>query len=158
MREICSAWEILSQPTIGVFVAAALPRAAWIAEINLHVGANREALVVGHLLAAIPSQGATELRRQFAHLCSGRGDPVRRVTAGDLEKHHKAGMALDERCDVRVIRATEKVPFPMAGHSAVIDLGRPFADGNRIDDLSQPALCRATLGLAAAPRRATVCD
>src|SRR5215831_12312945 len=57
-----------SQQTIGVLVAAALPRAAWIAEINLHVGGNREALVVGHLLAAIPSQGATQLRRQFAHL------------------------------------------------------------------------------------------
>jgi hypothetical protein len=41
MREICSAWEILSQQTIGVLVAAALPRAAWIAEINLHVGGNR---------------------------------------------------------------------------------------------------------------------
>src|SRR5262249_28296741 len=32
-----SAWEILSQQTIGVLVAAALPRAAWIAEINLRV-------------------------------------------------------------------------------------------------------------------------
>src|SRR6516165_7199147 len=74
MREFCSAWEILSQQTIGVLVAAALPRAAWIAEINLHVGGNREALVVGHLLAAIPSQGATQLRRQFAHLLSERGD------------------------------------------------------------------------------------
>src|SRR6516225_9157497 len=76
MREICSAWEILSQQTIGVLVAAALPRAAWIAEINLHVGGKREALVVGHLLAAIPSQGATQLRRQFAHLLSERGDHV----------------------------------------------------------------------------------
>src|SRR6516162_6337437 len=84
MREFCSAWEILSQQTIGVLVAAALPRAAWIAEINLHVGGNREALVVGHLLAAIPSQGATQLRRQFAHLLSERGDHGRRVPAGDL--------------------------------------------------------------------------
>src|SRR5262249_19031480 len=66
-------------------------------------------------------------------------------------------MALDERCDVRVIRSTEKVSFPVAGHSAVIDLGRPFADGNRIDDLSQSALRRATLGLAHLPRRAQVC-
>ena len=63
-------------------------------------------------------------------------------------------MALDERCDVRVIRSTEKVSFPVAGHSAVIDLGRPFADGNRIDDLSQSALRGATLGLAHLPRRA----
>src|SRR6185437_13356000 len=140
MREICSAWEILSQQTIGVFVAAALPRAAWIAEINLHVGGNREALVVGHLLAAIPSQGATQLRRQFAHLLSERGDYGRRVPAGDLETPHKAGMALDERCDVRVISSTEKVTYPGAGPSTVIDRARPFADGNRIDDLSRSAL------------------
>src|SRR5215831_12976865 len=64
---------------------------------------------------------------------------------------------LVERCDVRVIRSTEKVSFPVAGHSAVIDLGRPFADGHRIDDLSQSALRRATLGLAHLPRRAQVC-
>jgi putative tryptophan/tyrosine transport system substrate-binding protein len=37
-------------------VAAALPRAAWIAEIDLHVGGDGEVLVVSHLLAAIPSQ------------------------------------------------------------------------------------------------------
>src|SRR5215475_1777884 len=97
MREICSAWEILSQQTIGVLVAAALPRAAWIAEINLHVGGNREALVVGHLLAAIPSQGATQLRRQFAHLLSERGDHGRRVPAGDLEKHWRRGRATRPR-------------------------------------------------------------
>jgi len=38
---------------------------------------------------------------------SERGDHGRRVPAGDLEKHHKAGMALDERCDVRVSRQTD---------------------------------------------------
>src|SRR6266581_1254894 len=55
-REICSSREILSQQAIGVLVAAALPRTAWIAEIDLHLGGHREALVVSHLLAAIPGQ------------------------------------------------------------------------------------------------------
>jgi hypothetical protein len=119
----------------------------WIAEINLHFGGNGEALVVSHFLAAVP--GAAQFRRQSAHVFSGRGDQRGRVFAGDLEKQHKARMALDERRDVRVVRSTEKVSFPVAGHSAVLDLGRPFADGNRIDDLSQSALGRAALGLAA---------
>ena len=44
-REIGSSWEILSQQAVGVLVAAALPGAAWIAEINLHLGGNREAFV-----------------------------------------------------------------------------------------------------------------
>ena len=66
--EIGSAREILSQQTVGVLVAAALPRAVWIAEIDLHDGSDGEALVVGHLLAAIPGQGAAQLLRQFAQL------------------------------------------------------------------------------------------
>src|ERR1700721_214390 len=44
-REIGSSGEVLSQQAVGVLVAAALPGAAWIAEVNLHVGGNREALV-----------------------------------------------------------------------------------------------------------------
>ena len=40
----------------------------------------------------------------------------------------------------------------MAGHGAILDLGRPFADGHRIDDLSQSVLGRAALGLAHLPR------
>src|SRR5262249_39041185 len=50
--------EILSQQAVGVLVAAALPRTAWIAEIDLHVGGDGEVLVVSHLLASIPGQGA----------------------------------------------------------------------------------------------------
>ena len=38
----------------------ALPGTAWIAEIDLHVGGDGEALVVSHLLAAIPGQGAAQ--------------------------------------------------------------------------------------------------
>src|SRR5512145_3571830 len=54
--EIGSFWEVLTQKAVGVFIAAALPRAARIAEVDLHIGGDREVLVVGHLLAPIPSQ------------------------------------------------------------------------------------------------------
>ncbi len=47
-REIASSREVLSQQAVGVLVAAALPGAAWIAEVNLHVGGNREAFVARH--------------------------------------------------------------------------------------------------------------
>jgi hypothetical protein len=36
-REICSPREILPQQAVGVLVAAALPRTAWITEVDLHV-------------------------------------------------------------------------------------------------------------------------
>ena len=44
----------------------------------------------------------------------------RRVLARDLEKHHKASMAFDERHDVRVVCSGEKISFPVAWHSAVL--------------------------------------
>src|SRR6516225_140334 len=87
--------EILSQQAVGVLVAAALPRTAWIAEIDLHVGGDGEVLVVSHLLASIPGQRATQLLGQFAHVFTERGYYGRRVLARDFEKHHKARMALD---------------------------------------------------------------
>ena len=151
-REIGSLREVLAQQAVGVLVAAALPRTAWIAEVDLHVGGNGEALVVSHLLAAIPGQGAAQFLGQFAHVLGERGHHGRRILAWHLEKHHKAGMALDKRRDVRVVRSREKVSFPMAWHGAILGLGRPLADGNRIDDLSQSALRGAAFGLAHLPR------
>src|ERR1700721_4568813 len=44
-REIGSSGEVLSQQAVGVLVAAALPGAAGIAEVNLTVGGHRERLV-----------------------------------------------------------------------------------------------------------------
>src|SRR6185437_5078779 len=41
---------------------------------------------------------------------------------------------------------------PVAWYGAILNLGRPFADGNRIDNLSQPALRGAALGLTHLPR------
>ena len=46
-----------------------------------------------------------------------------------------------------------KVSFPVAWHGAIVGLGRPLADGSRIDDLSQSALGSAAFGLAHLPRR-----
>ncbi len=56
-----------AQQAVGVLVATALPKAAWIAEIDLRVGADGKGLVVSHLLAAVPGQGAAQLLKQFAH-------------------------------------------------------------------------------------------
>src|SRR5262249_32219675 len=105
------------------------------------------------LLAAIPGQGAAQLLRQFAHMFRERADHGCGVPARDLEKHHKAGMALDQRRDVRVVCPGKKISFPVTWHGAVLSLGWPFADGDSIDDLSQSALCVAALGLTHLPRR-----
>ena len=114
--------------------------------------AQGKAFVVSHLLASIPGQRAAQLLWQFAHVFTERGYNGRRVLTRNFEKHHKAGMALDQRRDVRVVGSGEKVSFPMAWHGAVFDLGRPLADGDHIDDLSQSAFRGAALGLTHLPR------
>jgi hypothetical protein len=55
IRQVHPFLEVLAQQTAGVFVRSALPRLLRIAEVDLHVGRQREALVVRHLFAAIPS-------------------------------------------------------------------------------------------------------
>ena len=56
-REVGSFREVLAQQAVGVFVGAALPRTARIAEVDPHIGGNGEALMASHLFAAIPGQG-----------------------------------------------------------------------------------------------------
>jgi hypothetical protein len=53
---------------------------------------------------------------------------------------------------VRVIRSGKKVSFPMPRHSAILNLGGPLADGDRIEDLSPSTLRIVALGVTRPPR------
>ena len=88
--------------------------------------------MVSHLLASIPGQGAAQLLRQFAHVFTERTYYSRRVIARHFEKHRKAGLALDERHDVGIVRSAEKVAFPVTWHGAVIGVGRPPVDQPKV--------------------------
>jgi len=48
--------EVLSKHAIGGLVGATLPRVLWITEEHVDVGYQREALMVRHLLAAVPGE------------------------------------------------------------------------------------------------------
>jgi hypothetical protein len=52
-------------------------RAARVAELDLDRGVDREAHVLGHLLALIPRQVAPQVGRQAGHLTRDRGAHVR---------------------------------------------------------------------------------
>src|SRR5262245_34673627 len=60
-REVGSSWEVLADQAVGVFVAAALPGTSRVAEVDLHLGGDRKALVCMHLLALIPRQRTSQL-------------------------------------------------------------------------------------------------
>src|SRR5258708_28851940 len=61
-------------------------------------------------------------------------------------------MTLNERHHMGVVGTREQVAFPMAWNGAVLDFGRTFADGDRIDDLPRQAAWRsAAFRVAHAP-------
>ena len=60
--------EVLAQEPVGVFVGAALPRAVGIAEVDVEIGGQCQALVIGKLLAAVPGQRAAQLSGQMLDL------------------------------------------------------------------------------------------
>ena len=137
-REVGSSWEVLADQAVGVFVAAALPGTSRVAEVDLHVGGDRKALVGMHLLALVPRQRTSQLLRQFADVLGKRRNDRRRVLARKLDQHRKAAVALNQRGDVRIIPSGKKVAFPMAGHGTILGLGRPLADRDHIEDVSLP--------------------
>ena len=54
--KVGSLGEILTQQTVGIFIRSALPGALRVTEVDLHIGGDCEALVIGHFFPAIPGQ------------------------------------------------------------------------------------------------------
>ena len=54
--EIGAFGKVLAQQSVGVFIAAALPRALWIAEEYLDAGVSFQLLMLRHLSTLIPGQ------------------------------------------------------------------------------------------------------
>jgi len=93
---------------------------------------------------------------QLADVLGKRSNNSCRVLAGDINEHREAGIALDERGDVRVVRPRKKVSFPMPRHGAILNLGEPLADGDHIEDMSMSILRVVAPGVTHPPR-STAC-
>src|SRR3954447_7396936 len=59
--EVGASGEVLAQQPVGVLVRAALPRAAWITEVDLQTAVGPQLNVLGHLDALVPGQGPPQL-------------------------------------------------------------------------------------------------
>jgi hypothetical protein len=57
--------EVLAEQAVGVLVGAALPGAAWIAEVDLDAAVDGELGVLGHLSAVVPGQRTAQLLGQL---------------------------------------------------------------------------------------------
>src|SRR3954466_15712944 len=50
-RQVGALWKVLSQQAVGVLVRPALPRALWIAKINVDVGRQRKTTMIRKFLS-----------------------------------------------------------------------------------------------------------
>jgi hypothetical protein len=73
----------------------------------LSIGRRRKALVLRHLLAAVPRQRAAELVRKTVCLLDQRSDHGPAVTATNLRQQHITRVPLDQGDDVAVRRAAQ---------------------------------------------------
>ncbi len=68
LAEIRAFWKVLSQQAVGIFVAPALPRTLWGAEVDFQPRIDLELRMLGHLRTLIPSQRTPKIRRK-SHDC-----------------------------------------------------------------------------------------
>ena len=144
--EIRAFREILAQQTVGVLVAAPLPWALRVAEVDLDAGIDLEAGVLRHLGALVPGERASQFlgqggdgtrdrvtNRLGAVSCKRR--PVldarpstMTLHARQMQQHREARRALDQRADRRAAEPQDQVAFPVARHRPVIGFGRTLGD------------------------------
>ena len=151
-RQVRALGQVLADQAVDVLVAAALPGAVWVAEVDRHTGLlgdfrvprHLSPLVVGHALAY--SQRHAVQRRAEALHRRGRRRIVHlrqdQVAAGTLDQggyRRGVGLALDQ------------IALPVTGHQAVFDLGRAHVDAEHVGDLAtsiHPAGARPAGSLA----------
>src|SRR5450759_4404579 len=108
-REVGTLGQVLAEQAVGVLVGAPLPRAVRVAEVDGDAGLDREGEVLGHLLATVPGERATELPGQGRDPL-GEGIPDRGggTTGGQGRKEEIAGPALDEGGDRRAAAGSDE--------------------------------------------------
>ncbi|MCY1293470.1 hypothetical protein D9M68_697070 [compost metagenome] len=113
-----------------------MPRILGVAEVDLDVRRDGKALVISHLLAAIPRQRFVQLLRRFDGVLDQGVDHSLRVFAGDLQQHDEPRLALDQGDDLAVSAAEQQIAFPVARYRAIFDGCRPLTYRNGIADSS----------------------
>ena len=101
--------------------------------------------MTGQFRPPIPGQQGHHALRQMLHPGNQGADEAVAVLAGDLDQHHKARPAFDQRRDMAVSGTTQKVTLPVARNGAILDLCRAVTDRYGIDDLT-PRLPRSRRG------------
>src|SRR5574337_329864 len=136
--------EVLAQQPVGVLIAASLPGAVWVAEVDLHTGVFAEPGVLGHLAPSVVGQALAHGLGYCVELVGEFLQHMRRsrwIGVGELDQHHQARGALDQRANgAGVVRTLDEIALPVAWQLAILDLGRAHMDAQQILYLPTPIL------------------
>src|SRR5260370_3324827 len=134
--------EVLAQESVGVLIAAPLPGAVRVAEVDFYARFDREAQVVCHLMALIPGEATTQLLGQRLYLRHQRGTNVwSGPPLGQPQKHNIAAVALDQGPDGRFQPLSkDEVSLPVTWYRPVSNLGRPLANHDHVLQNASAAL------------------
>ncbi len=118
-------------------------------KIDLDLGGQCQALMIGELFASVPGQRPVKFTGQSLRLFDQRRDDAFSILVRDLDRHHVARMTLHKRCDIAVPGPADQVALPMARHGAIFNRCRAFSDGHGILYLAEPVSFKAgVLGAA----------
>ena len=144
--QVCAFGKVLAQQAVGVLIRPSLPRAMRIAEEDRQAGVYSQLSMLSHLSTLVPGQRSAQLLRQIrdrggdrvsnglgAVACEsgsvlGAGLIAMAIHPGQVHQYGESCAALDEGPDCRAIQPKDEVAFPVSGDSAVVGLGRSFAN------------------------------
>lgn len=121
-RQVRSFGQILAQQPVDILTAAALPRAARIAKVDLNASQCRQLGMARHLLATIVGQSLAHRPRRLWRLGAWPTSQAR--VALQQHPHRRA-----------VIRPLENIALPMPGKGAVVSPRRSHVDAQHLGQL-----------------------
>src|SRR5205085_1119009 len=131
--------QILADQAIGVLVAATLPGAIGIGEVDLDAGGPGELGVTRHLAAGTVAERLAQARRHVPGQTLEAVLSGERVAAFQASNHDWARGALDKRANGgAVMRTPHQVAFPMTWHQPLGDVLWPRGDAQFLGDATAP--------------------
>jgi len=133
LAEVHAFGQVLADQAVGVFIAAALPRAVGIAEEHVDLEPLGQRFVQRHLAALVVGQ---RFAQRFGHRLQAAGEALERglgVAAGQIDQHDVAACTLDQGTHRRAVHSTfDEITLPVTGHRARGHLGRAQRDGGHV--------------------------
>ena len=136
-RQVRALGQVLADQAVDVFVAAALPGAVRVAEVDRDAGSLGDLGVLRHLSA--PVVGHALAHRQRHAIERGAEALHRRGRRGivHLDQHQVATGAFYQGADRRSVGLSlDQVTLPVARHQAVFNLRRTHVNANHLRDLA----------------------